>query len=432
MKYNIMLLFTIWTWSLMAQDTLRLETVMKAATENNYSVKLAKNQIEMLSNRATIGMAGFLPTADIGASYTYSNSISKTTFSGNIPDQEANDAVAHNYAAKVNVRYTIFDGFKSVYQLKKSKVEVQLGVTKYQQIVGNTMYLAARAFYNVANLQDDYDLAAEKLELTKIQLKRLKIQREYGQGSEVEYLNLQTVYNRDSTQLMRVALGKSRAIQQLNKIIGTEKIEGTAIVSMNRELDLTMTYASIMEIAQANNLLVKSAVENIEKAELDYKILETSLYPKLNTTLSYGYSGAQNDVGILQSTSNLGPSINIGLSYVFYAGGKFKPNKQNAELNIKNAKLNMEAAKYNMEQDIKDAWIAHQNNKAMIPIEESNIEISQKNFERTRTAYQLGQIPYVSYQQAEFNYLQAKRQWNRAKHNAKVSELELLKIACKL
>ncbi len=437
MKYTFV---TAICWSLLSslplmaqlQPTVELDEIIGSAIANNFNIKIAKNNIEVASNTATIGAAGWLPTADIGANYTYSNNNSTTKFSGSIPDQDVTGAESQNYGANVNLRYTLFDGLKPLYTLKKSQMDVRLMNTQYKQSIENTIYSVLQAYYNLAALQEDYRITAEKMALTQIQLRRIEKQREYGQGSEVERLNLQTSYNTDSTQLLRILLGKKQAVRQLNKAIGAEDLDENTQVVVDTELDLNLNYESILDAAQQNNLALLKANQTIEKAKIDYQLISTELYPKLNTTISYGYSGSQNDAGIVASNSSLGLTVNLGLTYTIYSGGQLRPARQNAQLSIKNAELNLDFAQYDLEQTIKDAWVTYENNMALIPIEQGNVAISKKSFDRTATAYELGQVSYLSYQQAEFNYLQAQRQVITARYNAKLAEWELRRISGQL
>jgi outer membrane protein len=414
---------------LFAQETIQLDNVIQTAIQNNFNIKIAKNNLAIAEVNATIGNAGFLPTIDLSAGYNYSNTMTKTTFSGNIPDQTSDAASAHSYNANLNLRYTIFDGLKPVYKLKESKLDAQLSNTQYKQQIEGTIYNVIQAYYQLASLQEDYRIAEQKFVFTKVQLKRVETKRKYGQGSEVERLNLLTNYNNDSTQLLRLKLGMRQAIRQLNKVLGAEEISDDAKVEVNTDLDLSINYESVKESALKNNLMVLQANQNIQKAKLGFKVIKTELYPKLNTTISYGYQGAQNDVGIMKTNDAVGPSISLGLTYTLYGAGAVNRAIKQNKLTIKNTELNLDLVRYDIEQSIKDAYTNHENNIALIPLEESNVTISQQSFERTTKAYNLGQATYLDYQQAQFSYIQAQKMVINAKYNAKLSEWELRRLA---
>ncbi|MFT5645968.1 MAG: outer membrane protein [Aureispira sp.] len=431
MKLKSIIIALLWSSPILmlAQTPIQLDAVVQTAIENNFNIKIAKNNVSSAASNVSIGAAGFLPTLDFSGGYTYSNSNTSTTFSGSIPDQTEPSAVAHNFNANLNLRYTIFDGLKPVYTLQKSKLDVQLSSNQYQQQIEATIYNVIQAYYNLALLQEDYKIATEKFGLTKIQLKRIETQRKYGQGSEVERLNLLTSYNSDSTQLLRLNLSMRKAVRQLNKVLGTEEIADDAVVEVDTDLDLSLNYETVKDAALKNNLTVLAAQQNIQKANLDYKIVKTELFPKLKTTISYGYTGSRNQVGIVTTNDAVGPSINLGLTYNIYSAGSVKRAKIQSRLNIKNQELNLEFIQYDIEQSVKDAYSNHENNIALIPLEESNVAISKKSFDRITKVYNLGQATLLDYQRAELNYIQAQKQVITAKYNAKLSEWELRRLA---
>ena len=414
---------------LIAQEVIQLDDVIQTAIQNNFNVKIAKNNIEITAINATIGNAGFLPTLDFRAGYTYSNSIARTTFNGGFPDQISDAASAHNYNVNLNLRYTLFDGLKPVYKLKQSKVDLALSNTQHQQAIENTIYNVIQSYYSLASLQEDYRIAEQKLAFTKVQLERVESKRKFGQGSEMERLNLLTTYNGDSTQLLRLKLRMRQVVRQINKAMGTEDFSDDAVAAVDTELDLAINYESVKESALKNNLMVFQANQNIERSKLNLKIAQTERYPKLTTTISYGYNGSKNDVGIMSGNDAVGPSINLGLSYTIWGGNAINRAIKQNKLNIKGSELNLDLIRYDIEQSVKDAYTNHENNVALIPLEESNVNISKQNFERTTKAYNLGQATYLDYQQAQFNYIQAQKQVVTAKYNAKLSEWELRRLA---
>lgn len=413
----------------MAQTTLTLDQTIAVALEHNYDIKIARNNIAIATTNATIGAAGFLPTVDIAGGYTFSSSNVQTTFSGNIPDQNITGAVSHNYNASANLRYTLFDGLRPVYTLKQAKLQVAIQGTRYQQAAETTTFQVIQAYYNLALLQADYRLAEEKLTLTKRQLDRVNTQRKYGQGSEVERLNLLTTYNNDSTQLLRLQLQQRQGVRQLNRAIGKAYVELDAVMDADLTLDLSLNYDALLDAVYKNNPNIQIAQQNVENANLNYKIVQTELYPKLNTTISYGYSGSNNDAGIVASNSSLGPSINLGLQYNLYAAGTVKRARQQSQLTLKNQELSLASARYDLEQQLLEAYTNHETNLALIPLEQSNAAISKTNFERTTTAYQLGQASLLQYQQAELQYIQAQQRVITAQFQAKLSEWQLRQLA---
>ena len=52
------------------QDTLSVSDAVQIALENNFSIRIAKNNAEIANNNNTIGNAGFLPNVNANGSFT--------------------------------------------------------------------------------------------------------------------------------------------------------------------------------------------------------------------------------------------------------------------------------------------------------------------------------------------------------------------------
>ena len=60
-----------------AQEVLTIEDAMKIALENNFEIKIAKNNSKISETNVTLGNAGMLPNA--GASITDNNSVTNSS-----------------------------------------------------------------------------------------------------------------------------------------------------------------------------------------------------------------------------------------------------------------------------------------------------------------------------------------------------------------
>lgn len=72
----ISILFLL-SFQLQAQEILKLEDAVKIALENNYDIKIAKNNLKIDETNSTAGNAGMFPT--ISANVVNNNSILNTT-----------------------------------------------------------------------------------------------------------------------------------------------------------------------------------------------------------------------------------------------------------------------------------------------------------------------------------------------------------------
>ncbi|HKJ82089.1 MAG TPA: TolC family protein, partial [Ignavibacteriaceae bacterium] len=79
--FGSLLLVILITGLTNAQEVLTPQDDVKIALENNYSIKIAKNEKNIAENNSSVGNAGFLPTVDASGSYTRSSNDTKQNYS---------------------------------------------------------------------------------------------------------------------------------------------------------------------------------------------------------------------------------------------------------------------------------------------------------------------------------------------------------------
>ena len=91
--------------------TLTLTDCINNGLENNYSLRIIKNDEQISKNNQTIGNAGYLPTLDLEGGYSGSLANIKNNLSGNTQIKYS-DVYNANADANIYLNWTVFDGFK--------------------------------------------------------------------------------------------------------------------------------------------------------------------------------------------------------------------------------------------------------------------------------------------------------------------------------
>ena len=109
------------------------DAAVSLALENNFGIKVAKNQVAIADNNAGILNSGYLPSLTGTAGATYNELNSNTEYPGQFesngsprPDLEINDAESQSYNAALRLDYTLFDGMGRHYNFKRLKEQYQL------------------------------------------------------------------------------------------------------------------------------------------------------------------------------------------------------------------------------------------------------------------------------------------------------------------
>ena len=117
-----------------AQEILTIEDAMKIALENNFEIKIAKNNSKINETNVTIGNSGMLPVAS--ALIVDNNSIqnsSQTRQDGTTTS--LNNAKNNSLNYGVSLDWTIFDGMKMFAKLDQLKELQKLGDTELKRTI---------------------------------------------------------------------------------------------------------------------------------------------------------------------------------------------------------------------------------------------------------------------------------------------------------
>lgn len=116
MKYFAYILLALCTAILPvhAQYEYTLKQCLEEGLQNNYSLRISRNEEQISKNNATLGNAGYLPTVDLTAGYNGSQSSSNSTQRSDGSVSKERNVFDHTLDAGVDLNWTIFDGLISV------------------------------------------------------------------------------------------------------------------------------------------------------------------------------------------------------------------------------------------------------------------------------------------------------------------------------
>jgi len=143
LSFLMLLFFT----TVEAQSVIGLNDCISLGLENNYAIRVARNNETISANNYTKGNAGYLPTVDLSSRYggTVNNNVQ------NLNDGSQNTSSGtHNTTAYagVGLDLTIFDGFSVQTTYKKLDELNQLGTLNTQMVVENLIADIVAGYYN--------------------------------------------------------------------------------------------------------------------------------------------------------------------------------------------------------------------------------------------------------------------------------------------
>ena len=439
MKFNqitVVLVVFFLTLPITAQEILTKEEALAITLENNFGIKIVKNNLAIAKNNTSVFNTGYLPTAALnsGADYRKNNQTIVFTDPQNGQDTErvGNGVVSKTYSASLGVSYVLFDGLGRKYNYQQLKEIYNLTELQAKETIENTYLQLFTTYFQIARLSENTTNLVEALTISKQRLKRAKYQYDYGQATRLDYLNAQVDVNNDSISLIAANQQLNNAKRGLNIILGKNK-ETNYVVETEVDFNSMMNYDDLKRKTLDNNSLLQQNEKNIAISEFNIKVNQANYLPSLSFNASYGFNRTENEnlvnpFGARLITSD-GLNAGLNLTWNVFDGGVNKTRVANAKIALDNQQIVLAQQRVTIENNLKNTWENYNNQLFILKAQEQNVVTTKNNFDRTQERFNLGQATSVAFRQAQVNLINAKTALNNAKFDAKLIEIQLLQLS---
>ncbi|PWB24678.1 TolC family protein [Flavobacterium sp. HTF] len=425
--FRSLILFFFCAISTQAQEVLTIEEAMKIALENNFEIKIAKNNTRVSETNVTVGNAGMLPTAT--ASVTDNNSIqnsSQTRQDGTSTnlDNAKNNSLTYG----VSLGWTVFDGMKMFARYDQLKELQKLGDAELKSTILVKIGQVNSAYYDLVQKQQQLAALDTTIVISKQRLTLAQNRFTIGKASKLEVLNAQVDLNSDQVALLRQKEAYANGKILLNQYLARDpKIDFK--VTDNVTVDNKLVLADLMNLAQKQNPVLETQIINKRVAELQLKQVRADRYPVVRLTSGYNFAESESSLGFTSSTSNRGLNYGFNATLNIFDGFNQHRNEKVAKIQIENSQIAIEQQNLILNTQLSTAFQTYLTNLELIDLEEDNEAIAKQNLEITLDKFRIGTITTIDFRTAQLNYVNAKVRYSNAQFEAKLSEIALKELA---
>ncbi len=410
-----------------SQELLRPEQAVAIALENNYSIRIARNQAEMASNNVTYGNAGFLPGLDVGASQNNNIQNSRQEFlTGQINEREGARSNSVNLNAALN--WTLFDGFAMFVNYEKLKEFDEMGELAARATIEQTIVRVLASYYDLVRQKQRLQVIDKSIAISEERIRLADEKFQLGAASRLDILQAQVDYNADrSDQLQSKEIFRTSKIMLNNlmardiniEFVVSDQIEPVSLPEWNRLYEATM----------ANNTYLKMNHTDKRIAALQLRETSARRYPRLNANAGYNFIQSESEAGFLAKNRTSG--LNYGLSVGWNVFNGFNLNRQiaNARIMVENSELELLDFRSRLEADLTATYLSMESKIQLVDFEEQNLEVASLNLEIAMERFRLGELSGLELREAQKNYLAAEGRLITARYQAKIVEVGMREIS---
>lgn len=442
----VLLFLVSFTTVISQEDYLSKQEAVVKVLENNFGIKVARNQVKVAENNQSVLNSGYLPSLTGNAGANYNSNNTNTEFPGQQdetgnprPDISLNNAESQRYNAALALNYTLFDGLGRFYNFKSLKEQYQLTSLQARETIENTILQMFSVYFEIARLTENKNVQQQALEISKQRITRSEYAFEYGQNTKLDILNAQVDVTNDSINLLNTEQQLANVKRDLNVVLNqnlNEVYEVDTLVNFIPKLRLD----EFIQQAMLNNVAILQTERNLNINAYDIKVSKSGYLPTIGLSGSYGWNRNQNPPSaflsgaIFPGTNSTANSFALGanLTWNLFDGGSTTVRVKNAKIAYENQELLKKQVELEVNRDIQNALAIFENRLNVYLIQEQNVLTNQNNFERSEEQFQLGRITSIEFRQAQINLLNAQTNKNLAKYDAKLAELQLLQLTGQL
>ncbi len=413
-----------------SQQSFDLKQCIKTGLEQNYQIRISKNEQKIADNNMTIGNAGFLPTVSLNSTYSQrSNDVEQIPADGSasVKNNNVNNSA---FDAGVNLNWTVFDGFRVQTNYSKLKQLQQIGELNMLLNVENFIAGISSEYFNYVHQNIQLNNLKSAVRLSKERLRIVEARYNIGSMSRLDLQQAKVDFNADSSKLIRQREVVFSTRVKLNQLMALKNVEeqisvtDTAIV-FNALLSKDQLWKKTL---QSNIYILLSEKEKMLKT-IDLKQAKSRNYPYLKLNAGYGYVQNKYEYNAYRQQNQLGSNLGLTLGFTLFDGFNRSREQTNARIEIENKQLANEELLLSIESDFSNIWMAYENNMQLTTLERENLSNAVENYEIAIERYKLGDLSGIELREAQNSLLEAEERLVQAQYNTKLCEISLLQIS---
>ncbi len=377
--------------------TISVEDAVVLAEQNNISLKRQKINLETLERRSKTSWNGISPSASLSAGFT-------KPLDGIATDMKAQTDYTYNLGVSARLSLT-----PSLYtSIKDASLKYESGKISYEDAARQLELNVRKLFYNLLYAKESMNLQQRNMETARLRYENNRDKYNRGQLSELDLLQSQYTYESQRPSIESAEIAYQNNIASFKQMLGipqNEKIELSGSLSDGippESFSFTQTVADLPSVKK-----IEASIAQQKNSLLSTRF--SAYGPSLSASYSWGLNGNDKIEEFKQHQENHSLSFLVSLpldGLIPWSNGSQSIKNQKATL--KDLELQLENEKTTAELSLQNSIKNILQKQSQMEMLNRNVEIAQKAYDMTLTAYNHGSRDLLTLQNASDLLLKAK------------------------
>ncbi|MCW3117827.1 MAG: TolC family protein [Chitinophagaceae bacterium] len=422
------LLFTGYISS--GQKILTLEEAVATALQNNYDIRISRNDSIVAALDYSFRYGAFLPQLNATAGTVWNNNNQKQTLADGTKRKQ-NGIKSNNLTSSLNLNWKLFDGLKMFATLEKAGEFIKLGELTIKNQVVNSVAAVINNYYNIAAQKQQLKAIQEVMSVSEERVRLAQNRLDIGVGIKPDVLQSKVDLNAQRanilTQETLIGQLKEQLNQAMNVALNTQ-YDVQDSIPINHNLGL----GEIQNDIENTNPFLQIAQKSIDISRITLKERKADQFPILSFNSAYNFSRTNNKAVInnFSLLFNQNQGFNYGFSLAVPILNNFNTRRliRQAKQDITYQQLLYDNQRSLLHLDVINAFIAYEQQKKALTLEEENILLAKENVSIIVQTLRLGASTIIQLREAQQSLENAYNRLITARYNTKLAETELRRL----
>ncbi|REE02160.1 TolC family protein [Marinoscillum furvescens] len=441
-KYNALMVLMVLAIAGHAQQALSLSDAITLCLENNFDIRIERQNVNIAENNNNWGQAGLLPTISFGVNQNNNLSDNVKTAS---PFQLQDITLSNSINPGVTMDWVLFDGFRVITTRRRLDQLEAESAGNASIVITNALQTVILGYYLATLEQERLQVYERQLALSSDRYVYVKTKQELGSSVTSDVLLEEGNYLSDSVNYVNQELVLRSAVRNLNLVMGVRDVDTEYVFTDDLKEDFpSYELGDLQQKMFDGNVDLKKQYISQSILGSDVDLARADRYPTL--TMSAGYSHTRSRVDLSRASfpqsdgsSSPGPEdplnaitdnyfANFRLSFTLFNGGKINRAIKNSMVREDIGNIRIDQMKTTLDRDLRQAYDRYQVRKQLFDINQRLESSAATNLDITQEKFKGGTINSFDYRVVQNNHLNASIQKLQAIYNLMESKIELMRL----
>ena len=413
-----------------AQEILSPEDAVATALQNNYEIRLSRNDSLIYAIDNSYSNAAFLPRLNANGGLIFNNNNQKQKLADGT-NRKANGVKSRNLNGQLALNWTLFDGFKMFATRDKLREYLLLGDLVIKNQIIDIVAQVLNTYYNIVRQKQQLKAVEEQMQLNRERLRLAEIKLEVGLGIKPDVLQAKLDLNAQIATQLRQQTLITQLKSDLNRLMAVDKgIDYDVLDSI--PIDTTLTLLDIKTNIAETSPTLQLTKKDIDIANITLRERRAERLPTVSFNSAYNFNQTNNNT-VINTFSTLfsqNKGFNYGLSAAIPIFNNYtaKRNIRQAQADIDFRRLTLENQVSLINTNVENFFRTYELQKKQLALEEINISLAKENVFIAYERYKQGVTTFLELREAQKSLEDAYNRLIAARYDTKVAEIELLRL----